>query len=285
MPAAATSSTASTSTRRTSTSSTPGGASTRTRSRTCEDDRPHRNWDDERALERAGRRRRRGRGDLPQHRAAVLPQLRPVRPARRPPTTTPTGGPASRPTTAGLPTSAPRRPSAAPASARSSSTTSTTRSTTPRGSRSTACAAACCCRTSPPDVKWVKPLYDPGLRPAVGGAAKSSTARQLSTAARAPRTTGVTRCRRCSTSPRSPSTPSGRSCTSLLSGVFERFPEPEVRDDRAGAPGSAVLLAQLDGFMSTGINTGAIGELRFGEDAAPADVCRASTSPATAGSA
>ena len=50
---------------------------------------------------------------------------------------------------------------ARPVSARSSSTTSTTPSRTSPGSRSTACAAASCSRTSPPDVKWVKPLYDP----------------------------------------------------------------------------------------------------------------------------
>ena len=45
--------------------------------------------------------------------------------------------------------------------ARSSSTTSTTRSRTRRGSRSTGCAAACSLPIVPPDVKWVKPLYDP----------------------------------------------------------------------------------------------------------------------------
>ena len=55
---------------------------------------------------RAGRRRRRRRGDLPEHRAAVLPELRAVRARRRSPRTTSTGSPASAPTTAGSSTSA-----------------------------------------------------------------------------------------------------------------------------------------------------------------------------------
>ena len=68
-------------------------------------------------------------------------------------------------TTAGSSTSARPGRARAPASGRSSSTTSTTRSKTRRGSRSTVCAAACCCPTIAPDVKWVKPLYDPYYDP------------------------------------------------------------------------------------------------------------------------
>jgi hypothetical protein len=72
-------------------------------------------------------RRHRRRGDLPEHRPAVLPDLRPGPPARRNPRTTSTGCRDSRHNRSS--TSAGGSPSGA-ASARSSSTTSTTRSTT-----------------------------------------------------------------------------------------------------------------------------------------------------------
>ena len=78
----------------------------------------------------AGGRRRRRRGHLPEHRAAVLPELRAVRPAaqargvRAPPRRHPRPQPLARRLRA------PSSPSGAPASARSSSTTSTTPSTT-----------------------------------------------------------------------------------------------------------------------------------------------------------
>ena len=113
---------------------------------------------------RAGRRRG-GRGAVPQHRAAVLPGVRALRRAAEAGGLRAAPGRASTPTTGGWSTSAPAGPSGGPASARSSSTTSTTRSPTPPGSRSTACGAACCCPPIPPDVKWVRPLYDPEYDP------------------------------------------------------------------------------------------------------------------------
>ena len=94
---------------------------------------------------RAGRRRGR-RGAVPQHRAAVLPGVRALRRAAQ------AGGLRAAPGRRPRPQPVAGRllraaaPSVAPASVRSSSTTSTTRSPTPRGSRSTACAAACCSR-------------------------------------------------------------------------------------------------------------------------------------------
>ena len=69
----------------------------------------------------ARRRRRGGRGALPEHDPAVLPVRRASSPASpRRATTTSVGGPASRHTTAGSPTSAPTRPVAAPVWRRSS---------------------------------------------------------------------------------------------------------------------------------------------------------------------
>ena len=98
----------------------------------------------------AGGRRRRRRGRVPEHGAAVLPELRALRaPAaarrlRAPPRRHPRPQPVARRT------GATSSPSGAPASARSSSTTSTTRSPTSTGSRSTGCAAASCSPRSRP---------------------------------------------------------------------------------------------------------------------------------------
>ena len=65
----------------------------------------------------------------------------------------------------------------------------------------------------PPDVKWVKPLYDPELRPAVGGVPGPRDPGQRARRHRLARLRPVPACRCCSTSPRSASTPSARSCT------------------------------------------------------------------------
>ena len=90
-------------------------------------------------------------------------------PSRRPPTSTSTASPASTPTTAGWSTGATSSRSGAPASARSSSTTSTTPSTTCTWIKEHGLRGGVLLPNIPPDVKWVKPLYDPVLRPAVGG--------------------------------------------------------------------------------------------------------------------
>ncbi len=79
-----------------------------------------RNWDDERRNSRPRGRRHRRRGRVPEHGAAVLPELRALRAAAASPTSTSTGSPASAPTTAGSPTGAPLPGDGAPASARSS---------------------------------------------------------------------------------------------------------------------------------------------------------------------
>ena len=84
------------------------------------DNRRLRNWDNEMRNGAAGGRRHRRRGHLPEHGAAVLPELRAVRRRRPSPRSTSTASPASAPTTAGSSTGATSSPSGAPASARSS---------------------------------------------------------------------------------------------------------------------------------------------------------------------
>ena len=127
-----------------------------------------RNWDDEVRREPAGGRRHGRRGRVPQHGAALLPQLRALRRAaeargvRAPPRRHPGPQPLARRLLR------PRAPSAGPASARSSSTTSTTPSPMPAGSRSTGCGAAC----SPqhrPRRQLGEAALRPRLRPALGG--------------------------------------------------------------------------------------------------------------------
>ena len=116
------------------------------------------------------------------------------------------------------------------------------------GSRSTACAAACSCPTSPPDVQVGEAALRPGLRPAVGGAAKTSRSRSTRTAAPARPTTAGT-----------PSVPmimitevgfySQRPFVHLLLGGRVRaLPAAEVRDDRDGRGVDARRCSkQLDG--------------------------------------
>ncbi len=183
-----------------------------------------RNWDDERRICGPRGRRHRRRGRLPQHRAAVLPELRALRPAADAPISSSTAWPASGPTTAGWPTGASRFPErragigqiflndvdeaiarraldqgeraarrhpdlGGPARLRRTSSRSTTRSTTRCGR----CARSSRCRSTP-------------------------------TAAPACPTTAATPPRRCCSSTRSPSTRSVRSCSCWSPGVFERFP-------------------------------------------------------------
>ena len=191
-PAGTTSRTASTSTRSTSTTSTRGATSTRTRGRTCAT-RPARPQLGRRAAQRRpGRRRRRRRGDLPEHGAAVLPELRAVRaaaqarglraPARRHPGAQPLAGRLLRAAS----------PSGAPASARSSSTTSTTRSRTSTWIKEHGLRGGVLLPNVAPDVEVGEAALRPRLRPAVGGAARTSRSRSTRTAAPAHPTTAAT---------------------------------------------------------------------------------------------
>ena len=115
----------------------------------------------------AGRRRRR-RGALPQHRAAVLPELRAVRRAADSRRTTPAAGPACRPTTAGWSTSAP--PSRA--ACRHRPDLPERRRRRDRGRewiKEHGLRGGVLLPTVPPDVKWVRAALRPRVRPALGG--------------------------------------------------------------------------------------------------------------------
>ena len=70
-----------------------------------------------------------------------------------------------------------RFPSAAPASARSSSTTSTTRSTTCSWIHEHGLRGGVLISAIPPDVDYVKPLYDPQYDRALGGVRGRSASR------------------------------------------------------------------------------------------------------------
>ena len=142
-----------------------------------------RNWDDERRNGDQERRRRRRRGRVPEHRAAVLPELRALRAARRRPTSTSTGSPASAPTTAGSSTGAASSRSGAPASARSSSTTSTTRSTTSRWIKEHGLRGGVLISDDPARRRLGEAALRPGLRPAVGGVRGPRRRRSTATAA------------------------------------------------------------------------------------------------------
>ena len=144
-----------------------GSQRTRTRSRTCSTpSRPTSATGTASPQPPARGRRHRRRGHLPQHRAAVLPELRAVRRARpTPERVRAPRWPASAPTTAGWPTSAPSCPGGAPASARSSSTTSTTRIDDVRWIKEHGLRGGVLIPTIAPDVNWVKPLYDPVYDP------------------------------------------------------------------------------------------------------------------------
>ena len=118
----------------------------------------------------AGGRRRRRRGRLPQHGAAVLPQLRAVRPAaqarrvRAPAGRHPGPQPLARRLVRRVPRAPRRHRPDLPQRHRRR------HRGRPLGSRSTACAAACCCPTIPPDVDLGEAALRPELRPPLGRA-------------------------------------------------------------------------------------------------------------------
>ena len=89
----------------------------------------------------------------------------------------------------------------------------------------------------------------PRVRPAVGGAARTSTSRSTSTAAPACPTTASTRRRCCSTSSRSCFYSQRPFVQLILSGVFERFPRLKFVMTENGCAWLPPLLAQLDGMI------------------------------------
>ena len=101
----------------------------------------------------------------------------------------------------------------------------------------------------PPNSKSVEAALRPRATTGCGRSARTSRSRSTSTAARATPTTGPTRCRCCSTSPRRCSTRSARSCSMLLSGVFERFPRLKFVMTEQGCAWVPALLERLDEML------------------------------------
>ena len=196
------------------------------------DNRRLRNWDNEMRNSPAGGRRRRRRGRVPEHGAAVLPELRAVRPAAEAPTSTSTAG--RRPRPQPLARRLVRRVPRAPRRRRPDLPQRRRRRHRGRaaGSRSTACGAAILLPNIAPDVQVGEAALRPGLRPAVGGAARTSRSPSTCTAAPATPTTARTRRRCCSTSTRSSSTRSGPFVQLRAVGRVRALPAPQVRDDR-----------------------------------------------------
>ena len=120
-----------------------------------------RNWDDERRNSDQERRRRRRRGDLPEHRAAVLPELRAVRAAAEARTTTSTGTPASRRTTGGWSTSAPHFPERRAGIGQIFLNDVDDAIEDAKWIKEHGLRGGVLLPNIAPDVKWVKPLYDP----------------------------------------------------------------------------------------------------------------------------
>ena len=164
-----------------------------------------------------------------------------------------------------LKTGATSSPSAAPASARSSSTTSTTPSPTSTGSRRTACAAGCSCRTSPPNSKGLKPLYDPAYDRVwevcqdleVPVNVHSGTGNPDYGPYPASMLLYINEVTFYSQRP---------FVQLLLSGVFERFPGLKFVMTEAGCAWVPPLLERLDWALESIRNTGATGEIRYSDD-------------------
>ena len=116
-----------------------------------------------------------------------------------------------------------------------------------------------------PDVKWVKPLYDPAYDPLW------ATLEELELPINVHGGTGLPNYGRYEVSQllyiSEVAFYAQRPLVQfLLSGVFERFPNLKFVMTETGSAWLPGLLAQLDGFMSKVNKTGAIGELRFGEN-------------------
>ena len=173
----------------------------------------------------AGDRRHRRRGDLPEHRAAVLPDRRGDRPARRSPEEFPrrlAGIHAHNRWLADFVLAS--RPNGAPASRRSSSTTSTKPSRDVQWAKEHGLRGGVLLPGRPDDCTWVAPLYDPVYDPFVG---RVPGPRRHD---HAPRRAGLARLRQVPV--RDDALGRGdrrgsrtvRSPTCIVGGVFERFP-------------------------------------------------------------
>ena len=212
------------------------------------DNRRLRNWDNEMRNSPAGGRRHRRRGHLPEHGPAVLPELRAVRQAADAARSTSTAWPASTPTTAGWSTWCGEFPERRAGIGQIFLNDIDDAIEDVRWIKEHGLRGGILLPNIPPDVKWVKPLYDPELRPAVGRCARTSRSRSTCTAAPAhPDYGAVPRRRCCSTSPRSASTPSARFVQLHAVGRVRALPAAEVRDDRdRAAPGCRRCSTQLD---------------------------------------
>ena len=123
---------------------------------------------------------------------------------------------------------------AAPASARSSSTTSTTPSTTCTWIKEHGLRGGVLLPNIPPSATWMKPLYDPEYDRLWEVCQDLEVPDQHPRRHRRARLRPVPGRRCSSTSPRSPFYSQRPLVHMILSGVFERFPTPQVRADRAG---------------------------------------------------
>ena len=176
------------------------------------------------AQRRAGGRRRRRRGRVPEHGAAVLPELRAVRRAADSPRSTSTGSPASTPTTAGWSTSAAQFPERRAGIGQIFLNDIDDAIEDVSWIKEHGLRGGILLPNVAPDVKWVKPLYDPEydrlwavledleIPVNVHGGTGSPDYGQYPTV----------RC--CSTSTRSRFYSQRPFVQLLLSGVFERFP-------------------------------------------------------------
>ena len=222
---------------------------------------------------------------LPQHRAAVLPELRAVRraaeargvraPARRHPRPQPLAGRLRAPST----------PSAAPASARSSSTTSTTPSTTCMDQGARPARRRPARRTIPPDVDVGEAAVRPRLRPAVGGVRGPRRPGQRARRHRLARLRPVPGRRRCSTSPRSPFYSQRPFVHLLLVGRVRALPEAKFVMTEMGCAWVPPLLAQLDAVIAQHPQDRRHRRAALRRRARPAASRPPSTSSRTAGSA
>ena len=124
---------------------------------------------------RPARRRRRRRGDLPQHRAAVLSRASCCSRGRPSPRTTRTAAPASRRTTAGSSTSARSRPAQRAGIGQIFLNDVDDAIEDATWIKEHGLRGGVLLPNVAPDVKWVKPLYDPDYDPLWAACSRTSS--------------------------------------------------------------------------------------------------------------